>query len=37
MTIRQHFQDIERLFFPRWDRQDLWRISTRSRRTVVIE
>lgn len=34
MTVRHHFQDIKRLFFRRWDRQDLWRVSTRSRRTV---
>lgn len=32
--IRQHFLGINRLFFPRWDRQNIWRISTRSRRKV---
>jgi hypothetical protein len=34
MTIRRNFQDIKRLFFPRWDRQGRWQVSTRSRRTV---
>lgn len=34
MTIHQQFQQIKRLFFPCWDRQNVWRISTRSRRNV---
>lgn len=34
MNIRQQFLEIKRLFFPRWDRHDLWRVSTRSRRRV---
>ena len=34
MTLRNHFLEIKHLFFPRWDRDDRWRISTRSRRTV---
>ncbi len=34
MTLHHQFQQIKRLFFPRWDRQNLWRISTRSRRKV---
>ncbi len=34
MNIRKHFLEIKRQFFPRWDRDDRWRISTRSRRTV---
>jgi hypothetical protein len=35
MRVRQHFLQIKRLFFPRWDRQDLWGVSTRSRRRVL--
>ena len=31
MNIGKHFQEVKRLFFPRWDRQDLWRVSTTSR------
>jgi hypothetical protein len=34
MSFRRHFLEIKRQFFPRWDRQNLWRISTRSRRKV---
>jgi hypothetical protein len=34
MTLRQHFLEIKSLFFPRWDRDNLWRISTKSRRNV---
>jgi hypothetical protein len=34
MNIRQHFVQIKRLFFPRWDRQDLWRVSTTSKRHI---
>lgn len=34
MTLHQHFLEIKRLFFPRWDRQNVWRITTRSRRKV---
>ena len=34
MTLHRHFNEIKRLFFPRWDRQNLWRISTRSNRKV---
>jgi len=34
MTIRQQCVAIKRLFFPRWDRRALWRVSTRSRRRV---
>jgi len=34
MTLHHHFQVVKRLFFPRWDRADLWRVSTRSKRKV---
>ena len=34
MKIRQHFLAIKRQFFPRWDRNDQWRITTRSTRNV---
>src|SRR5207244_858046 len=34
VNVRRHFQEIKTLFFSRWDRQNLWRISTRSRRKV---
>jgi hypothetical protein len=34
MSVRQHFLQIKRLFFPRWDGHDRWRVSTKSRRTV---
>ncbi len=34
MTLHQHFQQIKQQFFPRWDRRNEWRISTRSRRKV---
>jgi hypothetical protein len=32
--IRQHFLVIKRQFFPRWDRDNRWRVSTRSKRRV---
>ena len=32
MKIGLHFRDTKHLFFPRWDRHDRWRISTKSRR-----
>jgi hypothetical protein len=34
MNIRQQFREIKRLFFARWDRRDLWRVSRTSRRKV---
>jgi len=34
MTLRHHFLEIKQQFFPRWDRVNLWRVSTRSRRKV---
>lgn len=34
MLIQQRFREIKKLFFPRWDRAGVWRISTRSRRNV---
>ncbi len=34
LNLRHHFPEIKTLFFPRWDRHNLWRISTRSRRKV---
>jgi uncharacterized membrane-anchored protein YjiN (DUF445 family) len=34
MNLQRHFQEIKKVFFPRWDRQDLWRVSSRSRRKV---
>lgn len=34
MNLTRHFQEIKDLFFSRWDRQDLWRVSSRSRRKV---
>lgn len=34
MSLRHEFQAIKSVFFPRWDRANLWRISTRSRRSV---
>lgn len=34
MNLRHHFQEIKSQYFPRWDCQNLWRISTRSRRKV---
>jgi len=33
--MKKHFKDIKQLFFPRWDRQNLWRVSTRSKRKVL--
>jgi hypothetical protein len=33
VQITKHFRKVKALFFPRWDRQHLWRISTHSRRT----
>lgn len=30
--IKKHFQEIKRLFFPRWDREGRWRIRISSRR-----
>lgn len=30
MGIRQDFERIKRLFFPRWDRAGLWRVTTNS-------
>src|ERR1700681_2068403 len=33
-NVRRHFRDIKHLFFPRWDRQNVWRISTKSKRRV---
>ena len=32
MNIRKHFLEIKHQFFSRWDRDDRWRITTRSRR-----
>ena len=34
MNLQRHFREIKHLFFPRWDRQDTWRVSSRSRRKV---
>ena len=34
MNLRQHFLEIKRQFFPRWDRDNLWRIRTSSYRNV---
>jgi hypothetical protein len=34
MNLQRHFQEIKKVFFSRWDRQDLWRVSSRSRRKV---
>jgi hypothetical protein len=34
MNIRKRFLDIKRQFFPRWDRGDYWRITTKSSRRV---
>lgn len=34
MSLQRHFRDIKHLFFPRWDRDGQWRLSTRSRRRV---
>lgn len=34
MTLHYRFHEIKRLFFPRWDHEGQWRISTRSRRNV---
>src|SRR5262249_25280722 len=34
MSVRKHFLQIKQLFFPRWDRQGRWRVSTRSKRRV---
>lgn len=33
-ALRRHFEEIKRLFFPRWDRKNRWRVSSRSRRRV---
>ena len=33
--MKHDIREIKALFFPRWDRQNLWRISTRSRRRAV--
>ena len=35
MTLQHRFRDIKCQFFPRWDRGDRWRISTKSRRRVL--
>lgn len=32
--IRQDFDRIKRLFFPRWDREGLWRVTTNASRQV---
>ena len=32
--LRQRFLAVKRYFFPRWDREDRWRVSTRSKRRV---
>ena len=32
--MKPQFMTIKRAFFPRWDRRNLWRVSTRSRRKV---
>src|SRR5580700_6595928 len=34
MNLRRRFREIKQQFFPRWDRNNLWRVSTRSRRRV---
>ena len=34
MNLAHHFLEIKKLYFPRWDREELWRISTRSKRNV---
>ncbi len=34
MTMRHHFLEIKRLFFPRWDRDNHWRVSKRSKRRL---
>lgn len=34
MNLQRHFQEIKRLFFSRWDRQDFWRVTSQSRRKV---
>ncbi len=34
MGVRQDFDRIKRLFFPRWDRAGLWRVTTNSRRRL---
>lgn len=33
--MKKHFLEIKQLFFPRWDRANLWRVSTRSKRKVL--
>ena len=33
VQITKHLREVKALFFPRWDRQNLWRVNTRSRRT----
>ena len=35
MSIRQEFLDIKSLYFPRWDRANLWRVSTKSKRRLL--
>lgn len=34
MPLKQHFREIKCQFFPRWDRNERWRISPTSRRRV---
>jgi len=34
MNLRQHFREIKRQLFPRWDQHNLWRVTTRSKRKV---
>jgi hypothetical protein len=30
--MRNYFEEVKRLFFARWDKGGLWRVSTRSKR-----
>jgi len=35
MSILQDFLDIKTLYFPCWDRANLWRLSAKSKRRVL--
>jgi hypothetical protein len=34
-NVRRQFDDVKRLFFPRWDREGHWRVTTKTRRSAA--
>lgn len=34
MNVQRHFHSVKSVFFPRWDRDDRWRVTTSSKRNV---